>query len=111
MPESQCTLSRSRFERIAFVEHTRLLATAIFADHHHTGRIVRHPGAVLRSLEIFANGNFRDIHIHDPNVTVDVQFYINLLREVNELGDGYLYRRRDTLSTEYVTWAYHIGGA
>ena len=111
VPESQCDLFRSRFERIAFVEHTRLLATAIFADHYHTGRIVRHPGAVLRALEIFANGNFPDIHIHDPNVDINLQFYITLLREVNELGDGYLYQRRDTLSGEHVTWAYYIDGA
>ena len=33
-----------------------------------------------------------------------------MLREVNQLGDGYLYERRDTLSGEIVRWAYHTDG-
>ena len=108
VPAAQCDLFRSRFQRIAYLEQIRLLAIAIFADHFQTGRIVRHSGAVIRSLEILANYNFPRIHIDDEDVDLDLHYYINLLNEAEQLDDAYLYTRRDTLTGESVTWAYHL---
>ena len=110
VPASQCELFRSRFQRMAYLEHARLLAIAVFADHYHTGRVVCQSGAFIRSLEIYASRILPSITVTSLDAEIDLQYFIELLKEVNQLADGYMYERRDTLSGEIVRWAYHIDG-
>jgi len=114
IPEAQVEMFHVRFNGMAFLEHCRQLALAIFADHHYTGRVTVHPGAVLRALQYLAESGMPPIVVADiegeEETVIDLQELIARQTALESLGDGFFYERRDDVTGDMVRWAYHIGG-